>query len=327
MAKGRKNKQAKKAADAASNTAGPASITTDTTAPVETAPTVDVEDKRAPALDIPQQEPSAQQQQQQQQQTSNVPEEEQEHLKELPPSVSSTDEDHHHGLVRHDTSTMIDDQDRGELVRLATQLSRRRSSVATVPTTTGPPMDAIRERPELDPENGQFDISKWLNHFIEELRNEGYAARNTGVSFRNLDVFGSGSAIELQQNVGSVLMAPLRLGEYFSFGKKSHKQILHGFDGVLKSGELLVVLGRPGSGCSTMLKSMCGELHGLMLGDQSQIHYNGIEQKQMKREFRGEAIYNQEVRYKPALPLPMGKPGKRIKNKENRNAANLYTLG
>jgi ATP-binding cassette subfamily G (WHITE) protein 2 (PDR) len=86
-----------------------------------------------------------------------------------------------------------------------------------------------------------------------------------------------------------------------SFGKKRPKQILHGFDGLIKGGELLIVLGRPGSGCSTLLKTLCGELHGLMLGSNSTIHYDGIPQKQMKKEFKGEAIYNQEVS-KPASP-------------------------
>jgi ABC-type multidrug transport system ATPase subunit len=64
----------------------------------------------------------------------------------------------------------------------------------------------------------------------------------------------------------------------------------------LKSGELLAVLGRPGSGCSTFLKSICGELHGLKLGSKTNIHYNGAPQSQMSKEFKGEVIYNQEVR-------------------------------
>lgn len=62
-------------------------------------------------------------------------------------------------------------------------------------------------------------------------------------------------------------MAPLRLGEFFILGKKEHKQILHDFNGIIKPGELLVVLGRPGSGCSTTLKTLCGEFHGLKIGD------------------------------------------------------------
>jgi ABC-type multidrug transport system ATPase subunit len=69
-------------------------------------------------------------------------------------------------------------------------------------------------------------------------------------------------------------MAPLRFGEFF--GKGPEKTILNEFDGVLKSGEMLVVLGRPGSGCSTLLKTLMGELHGLDMKSPSEIHYNGM---------------------------------------------------
>ncbi|KAJ2965290.1 hypothetical protein NQ176_g10687 [Zarea fungicola] len=198
-------------------------------------------------------------------------------------------------LSRRNTQAMISDNDRDEIMRIASQLSRRRSSVATaagVDTSLG----VIDENdPELDPQSDSFDLAKWIRHLVTQMRQEGRAPRSTGVSWRNLDVFGSGEAIQIQKTVGSVLMAPLRLGEFFSFGKKEHKQILHGFNGIIKPGELLVVLGRPGSGCSTTLKSICGELHGLQLGEGTQIHYNGIPQKQMMEEFKGETSYNQEV--------------------------------
>ena len=97
--------------------------------------------------------------------------------------------------------------------------------------------------------------------------------RRAGIVFKNLVVSGSGSAINLQKDVGSVLMAPLRLHE--SFGKKSEKIILNDFNGVVKTGEMLLVLGRPGSGCSTLLKSITGELQGLDMKRDSVIHYNG----------------------------------------------------
>lgn len=98
--------------------------------------------------------------------------------------------------------------------------------------------------------------------------------RRAGIVWKNLKVCGSGSAINLQKNVGSLLLAPLRFGEFFHKG--AEKTILNEFDGVLKSGEMLVVLGRPGSGCSTLLKTLMGELHGLDMKPQSEIHYNGI---------------------------------------------------
>jgi ATP-binding cassette subfamily G (WHITE) protein 2 (PDR) len=97
--------------------------------------------------------------------------------------------------------------------------------------------------------------------------------RRAGIVWKNLKVCGSSSAINLQKNVGSLLLAPLRFREFFSSGPE--KTIFNEFDGVLKSGEMLIVLGRPGSGCSTFLKTLTGELHGLDMMPQSDIHYNG----------------------------------------------------
>jgi hypothetical protein len=36
-------------------------------------------------------------------------------------------------------------------------------------------------------------------------------------------------------------------------------------------------------------------MHGLQVDKQSTIHYNGITQQQMMKEFKGEVVYNQEV--------------------------------
>lgn len=67
-------------------------------------------------------------------------------------------------------------------------------------------------------------------------------------------------------------------------------------DSLMKSRELLIVLGRPGSGCSMLLKTICrDELHGLCVEDKSAITYNGIPRKQMLEEFRGEVVYNEEM--------------------------------
>ncbi|KAH7060373.1 hypothetical protein B0J12DRAFT_565740, partial [Macrophomina phaseolina] len=42
----------------------------------------------------------------------------------------------------------------------------------------------------------------------------------------------------------------------------SRINILHHFEGFVEAGEMLVVLGPPGSGCSTLLKTISGETYG-----------------------------------------------------------------
>ncbi|KAF2270502.1 ABC-2 type transporter [Lojkania enalia] len=186
-------------------------------------------------------------------------------------------------LARKSTHATIADNDRRELQRIFTSLSQRVSTIVS-------PDD-----PAVDPQSDAFDLTKFLKMFRNQLHNEGIEMKSVGLVYRNLNVYGSGAALQLQKTVADSFLAPLRLGESFSFGNKDRKHILHDFNGLVKSGELLIVLGRPGSGCSTLLKTMCGELYGLEMDEKSIIHYNGIPQKQMMKEFKGEAVYNQEV--------------------------------
>lgn len=201
--------------------------------------------------------------------------------------------------VDHNTYEPIHAADRDTLTRLASHLSRNKSFRSTSEgdelerqnTLQGLELgDSV-----LDPSSPQFDLHKWIRMTMSVMDQDGIKVKRAGISFQNLNVSGSGSALNLQKNVGSFLMAPLRMNEFVNFGKKPVKQILRSFDGVLKSGEMLVVLGRPGSGCSTLLKSMTGEMHGLDLDKNSTVHYNGVTQAQMLKEFKGEVVYNQEV--------------------------------
>ncbi|KIH94142.1 ABC multidrug transporter [Sporothrix brasiliensis 5110] len=198
-------------------------------------------------------------------------------------------------LTRSHTRTMIHEHDRDAIRRVATAMSFSGEHGQAGQTFTAGD-DA------LNPNSPNFDISKWLGKFIRSMRGEGIdsARARPGIVFKNLSVSGSAPDLQVQQTVASTLLSslslPLRIGEAVGLRKSApNKQILHKFNGVVAPGELLVVLGRPGSGCSTLLKSMCGELHGLHIDEGSTIHYSGIPQPKMVKEFRGETIYNQEV--------------------------------
>ncbi|KAK9371409.1 putative ABC multidrug transporter [Lipomyces kononenkoae] len=192
--------------------------------------------------------------------------------------------------------------DRAELKRIASSFSttRKPSTFGRQPSTALSRLNTVDEMdledPRLDPSDSKFEVYLWTRKMLRIMDREGIQPHTASFVFKNLNVSGSGSALQLQETVGSLLMAPLRPGDFFSFGRKSpHKKILTDFNGVLKSGELLMVLGRPGSGCSTFLKTICGELQGLEIEKGSTVHYSGIPMEKMHREFKGEVLYNQEV--------------------------------
>ena len=193
--------------------------------------------------------------------------------------------------------------DRQALTRLATQLSRTQSQYSSRQSNAEShdlerldTLQGLEENdPRLDPNSPKFDLYKWLRKVLSMLDQEGIKLKRSGVLMKNVNVSGTGSALNLQATVGDAFTAPLRFRETFNFGSKPVKRILRDFDMLMKSGEMLIVLGRPGSGCSTFLKTMCGEMHGLQVDKDSIVQYNGIPQKTMMKEFKGEVIYNQEV--------------------------------
>ncbi|KAF5864492.1 hypothetical protein ETB97_007597 [Aspergillus alliaceus] len=203
-----------------------------------------------------------------------------------------------------DTSVFesIRPENRAELTRIASDFPLQRRATST--RASEAPLqrkdtleDVDLDHPSLDPTSGQFDQYKWTRMKLKLMDKEGIPRPpSTGVVFQNLNISGSGSALQYQSTVGSILLEPLRPRGWLSFAKQSpEKHILRNFDGLLKSGEMLIVLGRPGSGCSTFLKTLCGQLHGLKLRESSEIQYNGVPMEKMHKEFKGEVLYNQEV--------------------------------
>lgn len=52
--------------------------------------------------------------------------------------------------------------------------------------------------------------------------------------------------------------------------------IIQDLDGLVEAGEMLVVLGPPGSGCSTFLKTITGETHGFVMDKSSNLNFQGM---------------------------------------------------
>jgi ABC-type multidrug transport system ATPase subunit len=110
---------------------------------------------------------------------------------------------------------------------------------------------------------------------MNDVARDSSQGQDMGIVFKNLNVYGSGAALQFQETVSGLLTGPLRLPEMIRDSRSPRRRILKDFNGLLKKSEMLLVLGRPGAGCSTFLKSLCGELHGLDLDKESVIHYNG----------------------------------------------------
>ncbi|KIK55699.1 hypothetical protein GYMLUDRAFT_248509 [Collybiopsis luxurians FD-317 M1] len=184
-----------------------------------------------------------------------------------------------------------------QLARTVTKMSIGSGKAQETGTIDGQNPFIGTEHDSLNPLSGRFDYTKWIRSVlaITSRDPERYPTRTAGIVFTNLNVYGYGSAADHQKTVGNILLdIPSMIAGLF--GKKGRRVgILRDFEGLVKQGEMLVVLGPPGSGCTTLLKTLSGETHGLYIGDDVKINYQGIPWETMHKDFRGEVVYNAET--------------------------------
>ncbi|KIW94662.1 uncharacterized protein Z519_04639 [Cladophialophora bantiana CBS 173.52] len=153
------------------------------------------------------------------------------------------------------------------------------------------------DQPSLDPSSPQFDITLWAKTFFEAISNdpERYPQRSAGLSYRDVNVYGQYEPIDYQSDVVNVVLGIPKMIISAISRRGKDVQILKDFEGLVKSGEMLLVLGQPGSGVSTFLKTVAGQTRGLCLDSRSEISYQGIPWDVMHGRFRGEIIYQAET--------------------------------
>jgi ABC-type multidrug transport system ATPase subunit len=84
------------------------------------------------------------------------------------------------------------------------------------------------------------------------------------------------------------------LTNWFGTAKnKNEVDILKSFRGVIKPGEMVLVLGRPGSGCTTFLKVISNQRFGYT-GISGDVLYGPFDHQMFSKRYRGEAVYNAE---------------------------------
>ncbi|EXJ87728.1 hypothetical protein A1O1_04653 [Capronia coronata CBS 617.96] len=189
-----------------------------------------------------------------------------------------------------ETSSSSEDDGADRVKDLARQLTRS----STFSSIDDNPFD-VEPGSILDPHSDNFKPRAWIRAlFNAQQKDDRFVGRSAGVAFRNLSAHGFGAATDYQKSVGNIIFEVLGIARRLMGVGQRRIDILRDFDGLLNAGEMLVVLGPPGSGCSTFLKTLAGETHGFNVDDDSYINYQGISFHEMHKHFRGEAIYTAE---------------------------------
>ncbi|KAI1390594.1 ABC transporter [Hypoxylon trugodes] len=115
------------------------------------------------------------------------------------------------------------------------------------------------------------------------------------IAFRNLSVHAFGQQTGYQRTVSNFIGASaVMMANCLRRGPKLRIDILHELDGIVASGEMLLVLGNPGSGCTTTLKSLAGQTYDISIDKNAILNYQGLSSKRMFTEFRGKGTYQAE---------------------------------
>lgn len=106
----------------------------------------------------------------------------------------------------------------------------------------------LSSHPKLDPSSPEFEAIEWAKAFLDHSKSDPdrYPRPQVGISFRDLGVHGYGSDTDYQKTVLNVLLqGPMMVKQWIS-QRRRRVDILRDFDGLVRSGEMLLVLGRPG---------------------------------------------------------------------------------
>lgn len=162
-----------------------------------------------------------------------------------------------------------------DLEELARQLTQESEDIGEELKAFNPELGS-----HLDPKSPTFDARAWIKALIKLSETDPKAApsRFLGVAFKKLSAYGWSTGTESQPTVSNIVVGIMSsLARLVGANRRGKRiDILRDFEGVIEQGELLLVLGPPGSGCSTLLKTLAGETLGFKVSDESYLNYRGM---------------------------------------------------
>ena len=138
----------------------------------------------------------------------------------------------------------------------------------------------------------------------QALRGDLHAEQEAGIKAKHIGVYWDGLTVKGQSGLTNYVKTfPNAFVDFFDIwspikgmfgGNKAGTEatLLDNFKGVVNPGEMVLVLGRPGSGCTTFLKSIANQRYGYT-GVTGEVLYGPWTAEEFK-QYRGEAVYNEE---------------------------------
>ncbi|KAJ6007540.1 hypothetical protein N7540_011516 [Penicillium herquei] len=175
----------------------------------------------------------------------------------------------------------------------ARQVSKQASRVSKTAT-----FEDVEKAGSSDHSDETWDLETTLRGKRDAEEEAGIKDKHVGVIWDNLSVRGRGGVKTFIKTFPDAIIdffnVPQTIMNIFGWGGKGKEfNILEGFRGLTRPGEMVLVLGRPGSGCTTFLKVIANQRAGYT-GVDGDVLYGPFESDEFAKRFRGEAVYNQE---------------------------------
>ena len=143
-----------------------------------------------------------------------------------------------------------------------------------------------------------WNLEEYLRGAKQADDASGIRSKQIGVLWNRLTVSGIGGTKNYVKVFPDAFISffnvPGTIMKIFGWGKKgSEVNILHDFKGLVKPGEMCLVLGRPGSGCTTFLKVITNQRYGYT-NIQGDVSYGPFDAPTFEKRYRGEAVYSSE---------------------------------
>lgn len=157
-------------------------------------------------------------------------------------------------------------------------------------TTTAFSDKTASEHPNADGNSHDWALAPTAKQRHERDISSGFGERQLGVTWKGLTVEAISSDAAINENALSQFNVPKLALE--SRHKPPLKTILEDSHGCVKPGEMLFVLGRPGSGCTTLLKMLSNKRNGFasISGD---VRFGSLDHKEAA-QYRGQIVMNTE---------------------------------
>jgi ABC-type uncharacterized transport system YnjBCD ATPase subunit len=155
--------------------------------------------------------------------------------------------------------------------------------------------DPDRKIDPFDVDDPNWTLERTLAIAIDRGARDGAGPLSPHVTlaWKDVSVYGDDVGRATQQDALSLFTNLITMIRN-SLKKPQERRILHDIDGILAPGEMMLVLGPPSSGCTTLLRMLSGQIEGYRKWSGS-ISYSGINLETMRKRFAGMLTFNDAI--------------------------------